>query len=146
MNQVLYLEKTVWCGLFEIGAETVQHARAWGHHTAVKRDGKDVPPRTLMNSYAENTNLENPKLENTALVCDLECTFGELEGEYALAFEAVRYAPKVGMVSGRYARRSSECPAVLTGSTELGFALEPKRQVARVFPVKMRQHRPAHVF
>jgi hypothetical protein len=95
--------------------------------TAVKRDGKDVLPRTLLNSYAENINLENPKLENSALVCDLECSFGEVEGDYALTFEAVGYAPKVGAVSGRYAQRSGECPAVLTGSTEMGLTLEPKR-------------------
>jgi hypothetical protein len=95
--------------------------------TAVKRDGKDVLPRTLLNSYAENINLENPKLENSALVCDLECSFGEVEGEYALTFEAVGYAPKVGNVSGRYAQRSNECPAVMTGSTEMGLTLEPKR-------------------
>jgi hypothetical protein len=95
--------------------------------TTVKRDGKDVLPRTLLNSYAENINLENPKISNSALVCELECSFGEIEGDYALTFEAVGYAPKVGTVSGRYARRSSECPAVMTGSTEMGLTLEPKR-------------------
>ncbi len=95
--------------------------------TAVKSDVKDVLPRTLLNSYAENINLENPKLENSALACDLECSFGEIEGEYALTFEAVGYAPKVGTVSGRYATRSNECPSVLTGSTEMGLTLEPKR-------------------
>jgi hypothetical protein len=95
--------------------------------TAVKRDGKDVLPRTLLNSYAENINLENPKITNTALICNLECSFGEIEGEYALTFEAVGHAPKIGTVSGRYVRRSSECPAVLMGSTEIGLTLEPKR-------------------
>jgi hypothetical protein len=94
--------------------------------SAVKRDGQTVLPRSLLNSYAENINLENLKISNSALVCDLECSFGEIEGDYALTYEAVGYAPKIGTTSGHYANRSNECPAVLTGSTELGLTLDPR--------------------